>query len=444
MNDSVPEPVPEGGLRPGDPQLRRASIALLLAGITTFALLYSTQPLLPQLATAFHVSPAQSALSLSLATVTLAIGLLIAGPVSEVIGRRPVMLASLFGSAVIAVLCAAAPNWPALLAARAIEGLTLAGLPAVGVAYLREEVADSAVGRVIGLYIGGNAIGGLSGRLICSALAQWGGWRAALLGIAVLGSICAVAVAILLPPSARFVPAPAGLRALGQRTAGALGDPVLLSLYLLGALIMACFVGIYNALGFRLEGPPYGLSTSAVGLVFGVYLFGTVSSTVAGQLVDRLGRVVVVPVSAALMLVGALVTLAHPVPVIILGLSILTIGFFGAHGVASGWVAARAHLAGRPVAQSASLYLVLYYVGSSIGGALSGIAWKSGGWPAVVQMASALAVASIVVSLLVGRGSRSRATALRETAALRDAARRQANVAADAEGGGGRQDRSGE
>lgn len=401
------------GFRPGDPAFRRASIALLLAGIATFALLYSTQPLLPALALAFDVSPAQSSLSLSVATLALAVGLLVTGPVSEVLGRRVIMLGSLFGSAAAGLVCAVAPTWEILLVARAVEGFVLAGLPAVGVAYLREEVHPSAAGRAIGLYIGGNAIGGLSGRLICSALTEIGGWRTAMLGIAILGLGCSVAVLVLLPPSAHFVPAPAGLSAMASRTASALSDPILLALYAIGALIMGGFVGIYNAVGFRLEGDPYFLSTAVVGLVFLVYLLGSLSSTVAGRLADRAGRGIVVSVGAAVMAAGTLITLGSPLPVIIVGLAVMTVGFFAAHGVASGWVAARAQLTGRPVAQSASLYLVLYYAGSSVGGAVSTAQWNSGGWGPVVGLTAGLAVAALVLSAIIGPGSGRREAALR-------------------------------
>lgn len=391
--------------RPGEPQFRRASLALLLAGVATFALLYATQPLLPALAAAFAVTPAQSSLSLSVATLTLAVGLLITGPISEIVGRRVIMLASLFGASGAGVVCALAPTWEFLLAARAVEGLLLAGLPAVGVAYLREEVHPSAAGRVIGLYIGGNAVGGLSGRLVASALTELGGWRTALLGIALIGAVCSIAVLMLLPPSRGFVAAPAGWSAVAARAAAALRDPALLGLYAIGALIMGGFVGVYNAIGFRLEAEPYSLSTAVVGLVFLVYLCGSASSAAAGRLADRLGRAAVVPAGAALMAGGALVTLAAPLPLIIVGLAAMTAGFFAVHGVASGWVAARAQQTGRPIAQSASLYLVLYYVGSSVGGSLSTLAWRRGGWAEVVGITVALAGSALLIALAVGRAA---------------------------------------
>ena len=67
----------------GTPAFRRVTLALTAAGFSTFAVLYCVQPLLPVFSTEFHVSPAESSLALSLSTGLLAIGLLMAGPLSE-------------------------------------------------------------------------------------------------------------------------------------------------------------------------------------------------------------------------------------------------------------------------------------------------------------------------------------------------------------------------
>ena len=63
------------------------------------------------------------------------------------------------------------------------------------------------------------------------------------------------------------------------------------------------------------------------------------------------------------MTAGLALTLAAPVPMILLGLVLFTAGFFGAHSIASGWTGALA-TTGR--AQAASLYNLSYYAGSSV------------------------------------------------------------------------------
>jgi YNFM family putative membrane transporter len=398
--DRLPAPY-----RAGDPGARRASLALFLAGVAVFALLYSTQPLLPELSRRFAVTPAASTLSISLTTLTLALGLLVAGPLSERYGRTRLVTLSLAAATVLGLGCALAPTWPLLLTARALQGLALAGLPAVAVAYLSEELHADVAGRATGLYVGGNAIGGMAGRLLSGALADLGGWRLAVGGIAVLAAVCTVAVVVLLPRSRRFVPAQPGLGTVLRNGRRVLTDPVLVGLYLLAALLMGAFVSVFNALGFRLEAPPYALSTALAGLVFLVYALGSVASTTAGHLADRFGRRAVVPVCTVVMLAGLLGTVASPLLLVVAALAVMTIGFFGAHGVASGWVAARARAGGRATAQAASTYLFGYYVGSSVAGAAVGRAWSSGGWTGVLLLTGALVLLGCTVATLLARST---------------------------------------
>ena len=170
-------------LTAGTPTFRRARLALAVAGFSTFATLWCVQPLMPEFAAEFAVSPAQSALALSLPTGMLAFALLVAGAVSDSLGRKAVMVASLLGSGVLGVLGALAPDWHALLAVRALEGVALAGLPAVAMAYIGEEVEPRATGLMMGLYIGGTALGGMCGRMLTALVADVANWRVAMAAV---------------------------------------------------------------------------------------------------------------------------------------------------------------------------------------------------------------------------------------------------------------------
>jgi YNFM family putative membrane transporter len=216
--------------------------------------------------------------------------------------------------------------------------------------------------------------------------------------------VCAVAVRVLLPPSRRFVRVPREVPVLRQLVAG-VTDPVLLGLYGCAALLMGAFVAVYNAATFRLESPPYALAPGVAGLVFLAYLLGSVSSAVGGELAGRFGRRPVVPIAVTVMVAGVVLTLAAPLGLFVAGLCVLTAGFFAAHGVASGWVALRAASGGRAVGQAASLYSFWYYVGSSAGGTLAGLAWDGGGWPAVVLLAGGLTLAGLVLTVVLGRST---------------------------------------
>ncbi|MCT0713167.1 MFS transporter, partial [Pseudomonas aeruginosa] len=177
----------------GTPQFMRTSLALFSGGFATFALLYCIQPMMPVLSKAFSISAAESSLALSVATAMLALGLLVTGPISDAIGRKPVMVVSLLAAALFTLGSAVMPTWHGVLLMRALVGLSLSGLAAVAMTYLSEEIHPQHIGLSMGLYIGGNAIGGMSGRLISGVLVDFISWHAAL---AVLGGLALVAALV--------------------------------------------------------------------------------------------------------------------------------------------------------------------------------------------------------------------------------------------------------
>lgn len=385
------------GLQRGDPGFRRISVGLFFAGFTTFALLYATQPLLPRLVDVFGVSPGAASLSVSVTTGGLAIAIIPASAVSERWGRRPVMLWSLFGAVVFGLAAAVAPSFGLLLVLRALEGVALAGLPAVGMAYLADEIDSDHLGGAMGLYIAGNSVGGFGGRIVVSAIGDLSGsWRAALGGIAVVSGLCLVVFWLVLPPSRRFTPTPVAPRELAGEVRSHLRDPVLRRLFAIGLLLMGTFVCAYNFVTFRLLDPPFSLPDLIVGFVFVLYAAGTVTSTAAGRLSARWGTRTTVLVAAGVAALGAVAMLAPVLALVIAGLALLTVGFFAGHAVASAAVGRRA-THGRAVASG--MYLFSYYVGSSVGGTLGGVVFGAAGWSATVGFLVALLAVTAVVAL---------------------------------------------
>ena len=183
---SSPRPVTDEGYLPGSADYRRVVVALFAAGVVTFELLYSTQAILPALATRFDVSTTEATLTVSLTTASLGVAMLVVGPLSDVVGRTRLIHLSMLLSTACAIGCALAPSWEALLVLRCLMGVALAGLPAAATAYLREELHFSTQARAAGLYIGGTALGGMTGRLLTGYVAEVGDWRWALTTAAVL------------------------------------------------------------------------------------------------------------------------------------------------------------------------------------------------------------------------------------------------------------------
>jgi YNFM family putative membrane transporter len=363
--------------------------------------MYAVQPLMPALSAAFHVSPAAASLTVSLTTLPLAFAMLGASALADRHGRKPVMVASLLASAALSTACAAAPGLPALLALRALMGITLGGLPSIAMTYVSEEMAPAEVGLAMGLFIGGSAIGGMSGRLLAGLLAAHFNWRVALAAIGAEGLICALLLARFLPAGRATARQAVTLRALAGAAAGHLRTQIMRRLFAQGFLLMGSFVTIYNYVAFRLLAPPVALSPDHVSLIFSVYLVGVVTSSLMGHAALRFGRRRILLLNIALMLAGVALTLPAALPALVLGIATFTAGFFGAHSVASAWVGAAAR---QDRAQASALYLLAYYIGGSLAGTLAGLLWSHAGWPAIAAFVAAmLALAAVLATGLRAR-----------------------------------------
>mgnify|MGYP001397596327 CR=1 FL=1 len=390
--------ITEGAVRVGTSEFRRINVALFCAGFVTFITLYDVQPLLPLFAREFGVSPAVASLPLSFATIALALGMLIAGTVSETMGRRQVMTVALFLTSLLAVATLFSHSFESLLTLRLLQGLVLAGVPSVAMAYLGEEMNAQSIGHAMGLYISGNAMGGMTGRIGSALLCSYMPWHTAIALIGVISLLLSMVFLKALPPSTNFHQRPFQIRYLFTSLYQHLHDPGLLCLYALAFLSMGGFVSLYNYIGFRLLAAPYSLSQFQVSLIFLVYLLGSFSSGVVGSLIHRFGRPFMIRLTLSVMLAGTLVTLFGSLPVIVAGVGIFTCGFFSAHAIASSWVGRRARTA---KAQASSLYLFSYYLGSSISGTVGGLFWQHFGWNGVAAMIAFLTVAALGVAALL-------------------------------------------
>jgi YNFM family putative membrane transporter len=371
----------------GSPQFRRTSLAMFAAGVATFGSLYCVQPLMPEFSRYFGVSAAASALSLSLTSGVLAVGLLLVGPVADAWGRKHLMSLCLLSSAMLILLSAAAPNWLCLLALRSLLGVSLCGVPAVAMAYLAEEVHGESIGLAMGLYISGSAVGGMGGRLFAGVVTDFLGWRAGLAAVGFMSLAAALLFTRSLPPSRHFMAQRFDLRGLPARTLVMFRDPGLPWLFAEGFVLLGAFVTVYNYIGYRLMAAPYRLSQTAVGLIFSVYLVGTLSSTGIGHLAGKLGRRKLLWAMFVVMLAGVALTAAAELWLIVAGIVVVTFGFFGGHSIVSSWVGRRA---GTAKANASSMYLFAYYLGSSLAGALGGIFYAARGWHGVMLFVTLL------------------------------------------------------
>lgn len=391
--------MPSPGYPAGSPEYRRILGVLALGGLANFALIYFVQPLLPQFARFFEVSEGVTGTALSSATLAMILGLLLAGPLADLLGRIWVMAGSLVLSGLFTFACALAPTWELFLVFRVCSGLALAGLPAIALAYLREQVDNAAHPKANALYIAGTAMGGALGRLTPQPLSELGGWQVSAWVLGAFSIVIGVVVIFALPvdrPSGQRLPVHEVL--FGTFTVLRNGQVALICV--LGAVIMGVFVGAYNAIALRLEADPFNMGNEAA-VVYLAYPIGILAPAIFRRVSDRLGRPITVILGLLFMGVAVAVTSPNLITTVLVGLGLLTFAFMGTHSMLSGWVVDRAHRLRLSTARASSAYLVFYYAGSTVSGTLSTHWWSAFGWTSVMLWSAALMLVGMLSAVVV-------------------------------------------
>ena len=373
----------------------------LVGAAAMFAAMYSTQAILPELSRAFDVSASRAGLTISVAVVALAAGAWAWGPLSDRIGRkRSLVLASAL-LVVPTIGAGLAPTFDVLLAFRALQGLCMPGLLAVGLPYVTEAFAPRTGGRAMGYYVAALIAGALTGRIGVALVTAAVGWRFGIGGLAVLP----LGAALLMRRSLVDLPLP-------QRTAGRvrgvarqLLNRALLRAAATGSTFFFVFVGTFSYVTYRLERPPFEFGTAAIGLVFLLWPLGAVTPLV-GRVADRLGWQRVALAALGVAAAGIALTVPAILPTLFGGLALVAIGNF------AGVTAAQLGVADATTIDrgaASAIYFSIYYATGAFGAYLPGLAWQAWAWPGV----AVLELAVIATAALVLLSSRDTASARR-------------------------------
>jgi len=381
----------------------RLLIALSAAGVATFGQLYALQGLLPQISTDLDVSHSTVALTISAATFGLALSLLPWAVVATRFGITRAMSIALLAASILGLLVALSPTFPLLLVLRGLEGVALGGVPALAVALVGRDVAETRRAEVVGVYIAGTTIGGLAGRILAGAVASIGNWRLAEAVVCALALVCSIVFVVLVPRK----PATTSIRVFTPsaitRVLPVVLRPQLLARYGQAFLLLGSSVTVFSFLAFRLQVPPFAIPAAIANLVFLAYLAGTVSSSFAGVLTRRLGSRVVFLLATGIMVAAVIASLSDSLVVIVVALVLFTGGFFLAHTIAS---TAVVQATGLDAPAASSLYNVAYYLGSAVVGGIGGIAFGAGGWPLIVVTVAVTAGIAFLLGLVPERQPR--------------------------------------
>ncbi|MCO4787343.1 MFS transporter [Marinomonas atlantica] len=378
----------------------RGTLALVIGSFMVFANVYVTQPLLPMIAHEFSISELQAASSFTITTLTLGFSLLFYGSLSDALGRKNIMIMALLGVTLTTLSLGFVNQYSELLLIRALQGFFLAGLPAIAVAYLGDEYRPQAMAVAVGLYISGNTIGGIGGRLIGGFVGEWQGPSAAFFVMSVVSMVCFFLFWVLLPNSENFHAKRFRPATLFMNVKLHISNPILFMCYLIGGFNFFIFINQYSYITFVLEAEPYSLSASYVSLLFLTYLTGTIGSAFSGKLAVYYSQPKIMALGTLILMLGSAITLYGSLTSIIIGLLINCFGFFLCHSTASSFVSKNAHQA---KASASSLYLVFYYLGASVGGFYLDPFWQAWGWGGIVLGSWLILTAVFVIALTLSQ-----------------------------------------
>jgi predicted MFS family arabinose efflux permease len=389
-------------------KFERIPLAAAAAGISTFLNLYTPQAVLPSLAASFGVPLARTGLTITASLLAVAMVAPFAGAISDVFGRKRLIVGAALAVTVPTVLVALSTTLEEMLIWRFLQGLLLPFIFAVTVAYIGEECEGPAAIRAAGVYSSGAILGGFSGRFLAGIAAEFGGWRLGFLTAAGLTGLAAVAVAILLPREKKFRPVRGGIGAMLRGWREHVHNPLLWGTCAVGFGMLFSIVATFTYVNFRLAGQPFGLSPGQLGSVFTVYLVGVITTPLATRLAVRIGRRRTAALATAVAIGGEVLTLLPALPAVIVGLAMLSAGLFVAQALALGFIGVAA-----PTARSSAvgLYVSTYYIGGALGGVLPGWLWHWYGWPGCVAIACVMMVGMGIAAVATFRDQAARASA---------------------------------
>ena len=353
------------------------SVCAFLSGFSCFAQLYYFQPLLPDLAREFGLTASHSSLAVSFSTLGMVAGLCVAMFMADSISRKKLISFALLASSLTSIGCSYSPSFFPLVALSALKGFLLSGATSVSLAYISEEVQAKNKNKITGLYIAGNAIGGMMGRVISSYLAAEFSWRVASLSLGLLCAAFALLFLTFSPRSQNFTPKRENFKSLIVAGLSLITSRKLIPFYLCGSLMLGIFVSLYNYMGFYLVKEPFNFSPDLIHYIYLMYTFGVFGSLATAKLDSMFNHFSVL---RAIVLISVPALLLLYIPnfwIVTLGLALFTFNFFVVH-VTCNRVVSDYSLSKRSVA--ISMYLLCYYLGSSFWGWSTGIVLDHFGW----------------------------------------------------------------
>lgn len=353
------------------------SVCVFLSGFSCFAQLYYFQPLLPDLARDFSLTASHSSFAVSFSTLGMVFGLFTMMFIADRIPRKKLIGTALLASSIFSVAASFSPTFTPLVVLSAAKGFLLSGATSVSMAYISEEVSSAHKSRIMGLYIAGNALGGMGGRVISSWVGALFSWRIASGSIGIICAVFALLFLIFSPASLNFTPRKERFKSLITDNIHLILSRALIPFYLTGGLILGVFVSLYNYMGFYLIEAPFHFSPYFIHYIYLMYIFGVFGSIATAWLSRWFDHFRLLKAMLLLSAASMLLLYFTRFGLVTLGLALFTFNFFVIH-VLCNRIVSEYNVSKRSV--TISIYLLTYYLGSSLLGSATGVVLDLWGW----------------------------------------------------------------
>jgi predicted MFS family arabinose efflux permease len=371
----------------------RLTFLLAATAGMTVANIYYNQALLPKIADTFHVDSGAAGWVAVATQLGYASGLLLLVPLGDSVNRKTLLVLTSLGAAAAMVVLTFSVNLPMTVVVSYLLG-TICITPQVAIPYGAGLARPEKRGRAVGAIMSGLLIGVLGARSFAGFLSDYVGWREVFAigaGLTLLISLCL----LRLPSSPVANPVPyrsilASLWPLLKR------ERLLRRHALLGALSFGAFSAFWTTLAFYLEARPEHYGGRMVGWFGLIAIVGVLVAPVVGRLADRLGPQLLNGVALATMALSFG----------LMSLSVFSLGWLVAGtilmdaGAQANQISNQTRiytLPGELRNRITSVYMIIYFIGGTLGSLFGSYAWRSFGWNGVCALGVLLPVAGLLV-----------------------------------------------
>lgn len=377
------------------PKLNLALIfTVLLIGALAFVQVYSVQSILPVLMQEFHASAATVGSTVGATILAVALMSPFLGMISDAFGRKMFIVGSIIFIAIPTLALSFVHSISWLWWLRFVQGLAVPGITVVLLAYIGEEFSGNPRIKLMSFFVSGTVLGGFLGRFLMGYLTEFIGWRHAFMIMGIISLLGGILVWRNLPASKKFEAKPqvsTALKTLWHH----LHNRYVLAACALGFCVLFSLVGCFTYINLYLDQPPYNLSSSQLANIFAVYLIGMIITPLSARLIIKFGTNLTVLMAMSLSIFGVLLTLLHPLWMIVLALAVMSSGIFITQSSTITYISANV-TEGRSLASG--LYYMCYYAGGFTGSLLCGHAFESGGW----FMTAVTLISAQLLAMLIG------------------------------------------